>query len=164
MCLNLESAFSLGIKTHVSTAQPCFYRRQAIGVVLLAMPSIACASDMTILLFLFSFPACLVLVAVALIMSAFLKPSLGWLLALPMGGLVAINLYMVPHMQHGDEQIAFLIQLAVSASSLFSIRIIKRNPGSAPARTKDSSPDINKPRDVSTESSTDSQTHSQNPR
>lgn len=90
------------------------------------MPTMALASDMTALLFVFTFPACLVLVVISFIMGATLTAStIGWL-ALPIGGIVAIHLYLLPHMQHDDELAAWAIQLAISSTSLFAIRMVRK--------------------------------------
>lgn len=99
---------------------------RTVGICMLCMPALALASDMAILMFVFSFPACLVLVAIAFIISAFIKPGAMVLLALPIVPLIGINLYLLPHMYHTDEAIALTIQALVSATSLFSFRIVKR--------------------------------------
>ena len=99
---------------------------QVIGICMLFMPTLALASDMTILMFVFSFPACLVLVAMAFIIAAFIKPGASVLLALPIVPLIGIHLYMLPHMYHGDEIAAFIFQAVLSSTSLFSFRIVKR--------------------------------------
>jgi len=97
-----------------------------IGICILTLPTLALASDMTALLFVFTLPACLVLVGIAFIMGATLTPStIGWL-ALPIGGIVAIHLYLLPHMQHDDELAAWAIQLAISSTSLFAIRMVRK--------------------------------------
>ncbi len=96
------------------------------SIVILAWPIVAQASDMTALLFVFTFPACLVLVGISFIMGVTLSPSsVGWL-TLPIGALALIHLYLLPHMAHGDELAVWAIQLAISATSLFAIRMVRR--------------------------------------
>ena len=82
---------------------------------------------MTILMFFVSFPACLGLLAITFIMAWLLRPAAAGVLLVPIGGLLAIHLYLIPHMYHGAELTAFAIQAAVSSTSLFAFRVIKRD-------------------------------------
>jgi uncharacterized membrane protein YccC len=81
---------------------------------------------MAILFFIFSLPICLVLVGISFLMAALIRPSSGGLLALPIGLLVVIHLYMLPNMYHADEALALAIQAAISSTAFLSIRVLRR--------------------------------------
>jgi hypothetical protein len=100
--------------------------KRSHAILVLALPTMAYASDMTAILFIFSFPACLVLIGIAFIMGATLTlRTIGWL-ALPIGGIALIHIYLLPHMAHGDELAIWAIQLAISATSLLAIRMVRK--------------------------------------
>ena len=89
-------------------------------------PIAAHASDMAILVFFFSLPACLVLVGISFGMAALIKPANAWLLVIPIGPLVMIHLYMLTLGFHDDELVALAIQAAISSTSWFSVRMLRR--------------------------------------
>jgi hypothetical protein len=93
---------------------------------ILVWPVNAEASDMAILVFFLSFPACVVLVGISFLMAALIKPSAGGLLAIPIGLLVVIHLVLLPHMYHPGEAWALAIQAAMSSTALLSIRVLRR--------------------------------------
>ena len=97
-----------------------------VVIALVLFPGTLYASDMTMLMFVFSIPACLVLIGVAFLLAAVLQPSWGSLLAIPIGLLGFIHLYMLPHMAHAEEIVAFALQAAVSSTVLLSIRSFRR--------------------------------------
>ena len=98
----------------------------APGLALLVWPAAAHASDMTILAFVVTLPACIGLVLLSWLLGAVLRPSFGLLLGIPFAGLFAIHAWLAPNMLHADERIAFLIQAAISATALVSIRTLNR--------------------------------------
>jgi hypothetical protein len=106
-------------------------------LVLLQWPTLAHASDMTILMFFYSLPVCIGLVVFTFVLAFLITPRAIGLLLFPIAALVAIHLYMLPHMYHSDEIVAFALQAAVSSLSLASFRIVKRR---ATVASEDSSP------------------------
>ena len=97
-----------------------------LPLVLLAWPLSAHASDMTALVFVFTFPVCLVLVGIALLMGLLLRPGHAPLLSLPIGLLAAIHLFLLPDMIHAHERRLWALQAALSAGSLLSVFLLKR--------------------------------------
>ena len=97
-----------------------------LPLALLAWPLPAHASDMTVLVFFFTLPACIVLVGMALLMGFLLRPGHAPLLSLPIGLLGAIHLFLLPAMVHADERRLWALQAALSAGSLLSVYILKR--------------------------------------
>ena len=97
-----------------------------LPLALLAWPLSAHASDMTALVFFFTFPVCLVLVGVALLMGLLLRPGHAPLLSLPIGLLAAIHLFLLPDMVHAHERRLWALQAALSAGSLLSVLILQR--------------------------------------
>ncbi len=91
----------------------------------LLIPAQAIASDMTALMFVYSLPICIVLVLLILIPSFYIKPAAAPFLIVPGVGLVIVNLFMLPHMNHLNEQLLYLLQLLISTSALFAFPIIK---------------------------------------
>ena len=89
-------------------------------------PIVAHASDMTMLMFFFSLPACIFLVVSSFVMASLLRPAMSWMLAIPVGLLALVHIYMLPHMYHGDELVAFAFQAAISSTSWLAIRKMRR--------------------------------------
>jgi 4-amino-4-deoxy-L-arabinose transferase-like glycosyltransferase len=88
----------------------------------LLLADTAAASDMTVLMFVVSFPVCLVLVGISFAMASLLRPSWYVFLVLPFVALLAVHLWMLPEMYHREEQILFAIQAIISLTVLFALR------------------------------------------
>jgi hypothetical protein len=104
-------------------------RRRTLGLMsaaILAWPVNAYASDMAILMFFFSLPACVVLAGLSFFLAAVVKPSASGVLAIPIGLLVVVHLLMFPSMYHADEATVLAIQAAISSTALLSIPMLRR--------------------------------------
>ena len=80
---------------------------------------------MAALVFIFTFPACIGLVILALLFAALLPLRMAPLVMIPIALLVLVNLYLLPEMYHPHEVLALAVQSAVSALSLFAFLILK---------------------------------------